>query len=483
MILKKKIKHKSNIKAINKNHNNKFNAFKISFKKNQNLISRILFTLGVIIFIRLLSHLTIPGVILNKDQSGMNNNEFLNLISMLGGGTIGKFSIIALGVSPYITASIITQLLSTDVIPILTRWSKSGEKGRKKLDRLTRLLTIPFALMQGTATIFTMAKEQIITPKWDNPGNGAGNSVFYYFLVPCVLIAGTMFMLWIGDQITKKGIGNGVSIIIFSGIVAKLPFSIKTTYNFWLGKNADPNSFFTGLLDFIVYMIMFLVVILFVVLLNETERKIPIRQTGSGLSKELDKTFLPLKLNCSGVIPVIFASALISAPITIAQIVKLTHPTSGFVIFVNNYISFSSWTGIVIYAILVISFSFLYSQVQINPEKIAENFQKSGKFIPGINPGKDTEKYLTNVINRLTILGSLSLSIIAVLPYIISKITSLPSSLAIGGTGLIIIVSVSLQTIRQIKGRLVQQKFSSYKFKNVNSSKNSYVDVKNPYLW
>ncbi len=471
-------KKNKNVKTI-KAHNN-------FFLHNKNLLWRIAFTLLIIIFIRFMSHLTVPGVIV-KSSTDISNNEFLNLISMLGGGTIGKFSIVALGVSPYITASIIVQLLSTDVVPVLTRWSKSGENGRKKLDLLTRFLTIPFALMQGTATIFTMAKEGIIQPKWDNPPNGAGSPIFYYLLVPSILLAGTMFMLWLGDQITRKGIGNGVSIIIFSGIIARLPFSIKTTFDFWLGSQADANLFFEGLLKFIVYMIMFLFVILFVVILNETERHIPIRQTGSGLSEKGDKTFMPLKLNSAGVIPVIFASALISAPMTISQIIQVNSPNNGFVHFVNSYLSFSTWSGIIIYMVLVILFSFLYSQVQINPQKIADNFQKSGKFIPGIKPGRDTEKYLTNVINRLSTFGSIGLALIAVLPYVISKVTNLPSSLAIGGTGLIIMVTVSLQTVRQVKGRLVQQYFAAYK--NIKKSeKDGSNDGKgkssnNPFLW
>ncbi len=464
----------------NKNKNLLFkNGFAI-FAQNKNLIQRIIFTLLIIVLIRFMSHLTVPGVIFNNNKGTTDGNEFLDLISMLGGGTIGQFSIIALGVSPYITASIITQLLSTDVIPVLTRWSKSGDKGRKKLDRLTRILTIPFAIMQGTATIFTMIKEGVISAKWTSLPEGGGTAIFYYILVPCVLLAGTMFVLWLGEQITKKGIGNGISIIIFAGIVAKLPFSISKTFEHWLGHNTDPNSFFTGLLSFSVYMSLFLCVIYFAVLLNETERKIPIRQTGSGLTKEKDHTFLPLKLNCSGVIPVIFASALISAPITISQIIQINNPSSWFVYIVNSYISFSTWPGIVIYAVLVIAFSFLYSQVQINPEKIAENFQKSGKFIPGIKPGKDTERYLTNVINRLSVLGSLSLTAIAILPYIVSKLTSLPSSLSMGGTGLIIMVSVCLQTIRQVKGRLIQQRFSAYKNADLDGTDHN---KKNPYLW
>jgi len=469
-----------NFFSINNNPLKK-GKFLALYKENKNLISRIIFTLFIIVLIRFLCHLTVPGITVNKNTTD-NPNNFLYLISLLGGGTIGRFSIIALGVSPYITASIIVQLLSTDVIPIMSRWAKSGEKGRKKLDRLNRIFTIPFAIMQGIATIFTMEKQNIITPSWVNPPAGGANAVFYYFLVSMVLVAGTMFMLWIGDQITKKGIGNGISVIIAAGIVARLPFSIKSTYNHFLGNNVDPSIFFNNFLWFLIYMITFLCVIFFVVVLNETQRRIPIQQTGSGLAKQSqDKTFLPLRLNCAGVIPVIFASALITAPITISQIIVLSNPTSSFVWFVNKYMSFNTYYGVGLYAILIILFAFLYSQVQINPEKVAENFKKSGKFIPGIPPGIATEKYLTNVVNRLSFFGSFGLAFVAVLPYIVAIQTKLPSSLAMGGTGLIIMVSVCLQTIRQVKGRLIQQKFALYK--NFTNNSSLLSDKKNPYLW
>lgn len=468
---------KIKIKKIKKNfynYKNKFIKSLFFFVKNKDLIKRICFTLFILILIRLGSYLTVPGVRISPNFKYLSNNDqFFNLISMLGGGTLGNFSILALGISPYITASIIVQLLSTDVIPPLSRWSKDGERGQKKLDRLTKLLTIPFAIMQGIATIFTMINQGIIFPKWNLSDFGTGSPIFYYLLVIIVLISGTMLMLWLADQITIKGIGNGISLIIFSGIVAQLPNNLKITFKFWISGQEDINLLFDGILKFLIYVIMFLLVILFVVILNESERKLPIQQTGSGLEIENKKNlpFLPLKINSAGVIPVIFSSALISAPITISQIINLNNSNNGFVQFTNNYLSFSTWPGIIIYAILIILFTFLYSQVQINPEKISENFQKTGTFIPGIKPGKETEKYIKGIINRLSIFGSVFLAIIAILPYIISKLTNLPSALAIGGTGLIIMVSVALETMYQIKGRITQQLFIDKKMQKLIDDK------------
>lgn len=476
MAVKKRLKRKNKATSDNLGKN------KLSFfVKNKDLIKRIFFTLMVLVLIKAGSLLTIPGITINKNfEKKVNDSQFFSLLSMLGGGTLGQFSILALGVSPYITASIIVQLLSTDVIPVLSRWAKSGEKGRKKLDRLTKYLTIPFAVMQGIATIFTLQKNQVITPKWESANDfGKGTAGFYYTLVGCVLLAGTFLMLWLADQITIKGIGNGVSLIIFAGIVSKLPDSFKQTYTHWVGGQGDTNLLFDGILQYSIYLAMFFLVVLFVVVLNESERRIPIQQTGSGLAgtNDANKPYLPLKINSAGVIPIIFASALISAPITISQIIELDNPQNGFVLFTKNYLDFKTWPGISIYGILVILFTFLYSQVQMNPEKMAENFQKSGTFIPGVRPGKETERYLKGVINRLSCIGSIFLSFIAILPYIIAKVTDLPNQLAIGGTSLIIMVSVSLETIRQIKGRITQQSF-------INKKSHSLADDNNSnYLW
>lgn len=455
--MKKNNKQKRIAKSKVKNEFAKGNFF----VRNKDLVKRIVFTLIVLVLIRLGTFLTVPGVQINDQFSNeIDNQEFFQLLSTLGGGTIGQFSILALGVSPYITASIIVQLLSTDVIPVLSRWNKSGERGRKKLDRLTKVLTIPFALMQSVATIFTLYSQHLISPKWGSTIPGTGPSWFYYMLVPLVMLAGTFLMLWIADQITVKGVGNGVSIIIFAGICSKLPVNIVDTFKFFITGNEDSSVLFDGILKFSIYITAFALVIFFIVIMNEAERKIPIQQTGSGLVSTDEHTpHLPLKLNNAGVIPVIFASAIISTPMTIAQIISANNPTSGFVLWTRLYLSFNTWWGIAIYACLTILFTFLYAQVQINPEKIAENFQKSGTFIPGIKPGKKTEKFLKSTINKLSFVGAFFLAGIAILPYVISKITSLPSSLAIGGTGLIILISVAIQTIQQIKGRIIQQSF------------------------
>jgi len=469
-----KIKQK---KAISKNKGKKEFEKGNFFVRNKDLVKRIVFTIVVLILIRVGTFLTVPGVELSENfNAGINNQEFFQLLATLGGGTIGQFSILALGVSPYITASIIVQLLSTDVIPVLTRWSKSGERGRRKLDRLTKLITIPFAIMQSVATIFTLSTTGLISPKWGTNAIGAGPAWFYYILIPTVMLAGTFLMLWISDQITIRGIGNGVSIIIFTGIVAGMPNNFVSTFRFWIRQGEDPTILFDGLLRFLIYVVAFVFVIFIVVLMNEAERKVPIQQTGSGLVDSKEHTpYLPLKLNNAGVIPVIFASAIISTPITIAQIVG---EHSAFAQFTQNYLSFGTWWGIGIYGILTVLFTFLYSQVQINPEKIAEDFKKSGTFIPGIKPGKETKKFLTGTINRLSVLGATFLAGIAILPYIISKLTNLPSSLAIGGTGLIIIISVAIQTVQQLKGRLIQQSFidkKQEKFTDITQKTDSHI--------
>ncbi|AGR41595.1 preprotein translocase subunit SecY [Spiroplasma taiwanense] len=473
--------------AVKKAKKAKLTAYKSEFVKgnffvrNKDLVKRIVFTLIVLIIIRVGALLTVPGVQLDDNfKNQVSDQEFFQLLATLGGGSIGQFSILSLGVSPYITASIIVQLLSTDVIPVLTRWGKSGERGRKKLDRLTKVLTIPFALMQSIATIFTLTTQGLISAKWGTNELGTGPSWFYYILIPLVMLGGTYLMLWIADQITIKGIGNGISIIIFTGIVAQMPTNFKSTFEFWVSGNEETTILFDGILKFLIYIVSFLLVIFVVVLMNEAERKIPIQQTGSGLVDTKEHTpYLPLKLNNAGVIPVIFASAIISTPMTVAQIIAASNPNNGFVAFTQNFLSFSTWWGIGIYGVLTVLFTFLYAQVQINPEKIAENFKKSGTFIPGIKPGKETEKFIQGVINRLSILGSLFLAGIAILPYTISKLTSLPSSLAIGGTGLIIVISVSIQTVQQLKGRLIQQSFLDKKQDKFTND----VDKYNSHIW
>lgn len=433
-------------------------------KQYKEVILRILFTIFVLVIFRIGANITAPGIHVNQDLMNSNSSglEFFSLISMLGGGAISRFSIFALGVSPYITASIIVQLLSTDVVPTLTRWAKSGEKGKRKLELMNRVLTVPFAIMQGFATILGLQSQHIISTDWS--GGGAGPAVFYYFLIPMVLLAGTMLSLWMADQITNRGIGNGISLIIFGGIASSLPFNLESTFKYWVAPDSNNGVIFQGLLRFILYLVAFLLIIAVVVFFNESERHVPIQQSGSGLTLKGDKSsYLPLKINSAGVIPVIFSTALITAPMTIAQIVQSSNQNSGFAHFTQTYLSLQSWSGISLFAVLTVLFTFLYAHVQINPEQMAENFQKSGTYVPGIKPGKETEVYIKRMLNRLSTVGAFFLTGVAVLPFLISKLASLPSSLAIGGTSLIIMVGVALDTTKQIKGRITQHSFLNYK--------------------
>ncbi|WP_375315739.1 preprotein translocase subunit SecY [Spiroplasma endosymbiont of Tipula paludosa] len=447
------------------------------YRNNKDILLKLAFTLLVLFIIRLGALITVPGVNINKNlnESNKDSREFFNLIAMLGGGSIDRFSLFALGLSPYITASIIVQLLSTDLVPGLSRWAKSGEKGKRKLDSLTKWLTLPFGIMQGFATIMTLAQQKIISLKWQeaDAGNIATSAVFYYILVPTLLLGGTFLILWLADQITIRGIGNGVSLVIFAGIASSLPFNIAKTFQFWVGGQSEAIVVFSGFLKFLLYMVGFLLVILMVVFFAESERRIPIQQTGSGLALKSEKApYLPLKINSAGVIPVIFASAIITAPLTIAQIVKANNPEgTRFTNFTETYLALDSWSGMSIFAILIILFTFLYSQVQINPEQMAENFQKNGTFIPGIQPGKETEKYIKSTLNRLSVVGSIFLAFVAILPTLISKLTNLPPMLAIGGTGVIIMVGVAIEVIRQVQGHLTQQSYIQFK-RDENQSKN-----------
>lgn len=392
----------------------------------------------------------------SKGLEQKDSLAFFSLLTMLGGGFIEKFSLFSLGVGPYITASVIVQLLSTDLVPVLSQWQKAGEKGRKKLELLTRILTIPFAILQGLATIFMLKSAGNLEMKWNNPTLDNNSKYFYYLMVPILLVAGVLVALWIADQITAKGVGNGVSLLIASGILAQLPTDLKST---WKTTGED----FLWMLFFI---FLFFLVVLLVVFFNDSERRIPIQHTGGGLITSRSRlNFLPLKVNSAGVIPVIFSSALITAPLSISEIVKNAKGENGFTNFVNQYLTLNTLSGILIFASLTIFFTFLYAQIQINPQRLASNLQKSGTYLLGIKPGKPTETYIFRLLNRLSFFGALFLAFVTVLPSLINLygfstlFGQTTKVLTIGGTGIIIIVGVALDTVKQIRARIIQHRF------------------------
>lgn len=414
---------------------------------NRKILKRILYTLIFILLFRLGTLITIPGVTLSdQDFAGDTNSQFLSLLNIIGGGGLLTFSIFALGVTPYITASIIIQLLSSDVIPYLTRLNKQGEKGRIKIEKITRIVTIFIAIIQAFAIVLAMNSSGFI-----EQGTLFNSEWAMILFAVLVMVTGSMVSIWIADQITMKGVGNGTSLLIATGIVARIPYKFE---NIWGSFINDDSFIFTGFMLVLFYLAIALMFVFLLSFFEISERRIPIQQTGKGLNLESDKqTYLPLKINPAGVVPVIFASAIITLPPTIAQF----FPDSGFKEWVIINFSLTSALGLTLYGLLIIAFTYFYSQININPEETAKNFQKSSTFIVGVKPGKETEIYLTKTVNSVATYGAFLLAFIAVLPFILTFF-GVSQSAALGGTGLIILVSVGIDTTDQIKSRILAER-------------------------
>ena len=424
-----------------------------SFKaiiKNKDIRNRILFTLFAFLVYRLGSAITVPDVNTTDLVAGLEDNSLFAMLNLLGGGGLEQFSIFALGVTPYITASIIIQLLSIDVIPPLSELAKSGAKGRKQLDKYTRYLAVIFGFVQSFSLVYGFSS----TYTGLIEGGATMSKILY---IATIFTAGTMFLVWIGDQISTKGIGNGISMVIMAGIVGRLPRQFSSAWTSLIGE--DPTGQGIGL--FIGYIVVYLIIIVFVTLINTAERRIPIQYTSSSisLSKQSKSNYLPLKLNSASVIPVIFASSLMMAPLQIASFFASNKVTS----VMTDWLGMRTWYSLVIYVLLILFFTFFYTKMQVNPEKIAENLGKSGAYIPSVRPGKETENYVNRVLSRLTTLGSVALALVAVLPHLMPLIWSeMNTSMALGGTGMIIVVGVAIETVRQIQGLITQKSYKNY---------------------
>ena len=402
---------------------------------NKDLRKRILFTLGCLAIFALGTNIMVPGA-----KEITQNLGFLELLNLMSGGGLKSFSVFALGVGPYITASIITQLLQMDIIPYFKELKEQGATGRQKINRINRYLGIIFAVIQGYFFSYAFLK-------------GAGTGVIIRSTV--YLTAGTSFLLWLGDEITKKGIGNGVSLLIMAGIVNTLPQTFITAFNELV--LAETFTTWTGIILFILFVIVYLGIIVGVIYMQQAERRVPIQysnRTASAYGGE--KSFIPIKLNSVSVIPVIFASAIIGIPSLIATVINKT----AFTNFVNNYINYTSYTGFLLYMVLIFLFGYFYTLLELNPDEMAENLDKSRSYIPGVTPGEATSKYLKYVITRLTVVGTLGLMVIAALPIIFSKISNLSSNVTIGGTGLLIVVGVALETYKQLESSIVSRSYT-----------------------
>lgn len=419
-----------------------------SMFKNKEIRNKILFTLAMLLIYRVGSAIPVPGVDATKLASQISDNSVLSMMNLLGGGALERLSVFAMGVTPYITASIIIQLLSMDVIPALTEMTKSGQTGRMKMEKITRYLGVVLSFVQAYSLVYGFDKQY---------GVLANSSLSGYLYTATVLTAGTMFLIWLGDRISMKGIGNGLSIIIFAGIVSNMPSQFMQVWNVLAGGTTQ-GELFNGILQFALFVLLYIIIIVFVIVMETAVRKIPIQYTNSSsYTRGNDVTFLPLKINSASVIPVIFAQSIMTAPqIVISFFNQDLYKT------LQTYLSLSSTTGLILYAVLTFLFTFFYTDLQVDPDQVADNLSKSGAYIPGIRPGNETKTYLHKVLNRITVLGAIALVIVATLPYILPMFTSLPSSISIGGTGIIIVVGVAMETIAQLKGQLTTKAYHSF---------------------
>ncbi|MCR5506197.1 MAG: preprotein translocase subunit SecY [Bacilli bacterium] len=437
-----------------------------SILKNKEIMNRLLFTVLILFVFRIGAQITVPGVTLGEDLNNYLNNSYaLSLMNLLGGGTLQSFSIFALGVSPYITAQIIVELLSTDVLPALSELKRQGQGGRKKIELATRYLTLMLGAVQAYGIIQTMKTSEAITFSM------ASQEWLTYIYIIVVMMAGSMIVMWLGDQISVKGVGNGISMIIFAGIVCSLPSQIGNAWSLWVSNTAlqgQDSARIAGIFKFILYILSFILIVAFVTFIELSKRKIPVQHSGKGGGQTQSMaraSFLPIKINSAGVIPVIFASSILMAPSVIVAFVDSSHSSDTWldIFSTSKMYDMGGWQmpwGLIIYLVLTIAFTFFYANIQINPEQLAENFQKNGSYIPGIHTGNETERYVRKVLNRVTFLGAIALALIAALPPVLTLTVFKDNpSLALGGTGMIIMVGVALEVNNQIDGLLAGKSF------------------------
>jgi len=415
----------------------------IKIFKYPELRKKILITLLVIVVSRLLAHTPVPGVDTQAIRSYLQGNVLFGLFDLFSGGGFQNFSIVTLGLAPYINASIIMQLL-TVMVKKFEELSKEGETGREKINMYTKYLSVPMTIIQSYGIYFLLSKQNIMTNL---------NTADLVLLI-LSMTAGSMLLVWLGDMITEYGIGNGVSLLIFVSIIGRLPAAIL---NMIATTTAD--NFFS----LIVFSLLALVVIASVVMVNEGTRNVTIEYGRTGVKSQKVTNYLPIKINQAGVIPIIFAVSIVMIPSMIGG--PMQSSGNEFFqslgrIFVQNFNS-NSLPYNILYFLLVVGFTYFYTSVQFNPEKISDDVKKRGGFIPGVRPGKNTSDYLKKIVNKITLAGAIFLGIIAILPYFVQSFVNV-SSLTIGGTGLLIVVSVVLETIRQVESLTVSQSYERF---------------------
>lgn len=442
------------------------NAWKIP-----DLRRRILFTLMMLIVFRFGAHIPVPFLEPNAMQSFLGNGgtDLFSLFDIFTGGAFSNATVMAMGVSPYINASIIVQLL-TVAIPSLERLAKEGVEGRKKINKITRYLGIALAFVQGAGlyvTLLNMHNQSIMS------GGDAiltNPDVLRFFTIVLTFTAGTAFIIWLGEIITEKGLGNGVSLIIFAGIVSRIPSAAYGIYT----TNIEGGISTSGLITVAAIIAVAVAAIAFVVFFSDAERRIPVQYAKRVVGRKMyggQSTNIPIKIAAGGVMPIIFASSIMAFPATIVRLVTGGNmPTSGLGATIlgclsAGYGSAPVWTSVVyavLYALLILFFTYFYSSIQFNPIEIANNMKKSGGYIPGIRPGKPTSDYIGKISSRLNLIGAFFLAIIAILPVIVGAVFPSMSSLQIGGTSLLIMEGVALETVRQIESQMTMRHYKGF---------------------
>ena len=402
----------------------------------------------IFIVYRLGSYIPVPTINTSVLEASAQT-PMLGFFDTLSGGALKRFSLFAMSISPYITASIVIQLLQMDVVPILSEWAKEGETGKRKLNQLTRYVTLVLAFVQAIAMSigFDLGYQGILLES---------HSVITYLYIALTMTAGTAVMIFLADQITSKGIGNGTSMIIVAGILSRVPYMLNDLYTKYL-----VNITVSNVLAFISVLALLALTIIAVIYLQSATRKLPIQYANRHNSAQLSgrkDSFIPLKLNSAGVIPVIFAASLVSLPLTVVNFL----PESGVTNVIKAIFNYQQPIGFILYVVLIVAFTYFYAFVQVSPEKVAENLKKQGSYIPGVRPGVDTEEYLSKVLSRITFIGAIYLVVIAGLPIVFGAITDLPSSVEIGGTSLLIVVGVAIETAKQIQTKTMDQKYKGF---------------------
>lgn len=403
------------------------------------LRNKIIFTLWMFIFVRIGAHITAPGINVAMLSAAMSDsNNVLNLMDIVTGGAFKTMALFALGVGPYITASIIMQLLQI-AITKLEELAKEGEQGRKKINKYTRYVTLALAIIQAAATTFTIRSQGLLI----------NQSIWTFFVVVISLVAGSMLVMWIGEQITQKGIGNGISLIIYINIISTLPQDLYLMFKT------------NGYIKPLIIILLFIVIIGFVVLMAQGERRIPVQYAKRTVGRKVyggQSQHIPIKVNLAGVLPIIFAMSIMNFPQIITNLFGGT--TNQIWSQILLYLNWTHPVGTVIYLVLIFAFAFFYSTIAFNPMEIASNMKKGGGFVPGIRPGKPTSDHLTDVATRITLLGAIFLAILAVLPLVFQLIFKV--QVAFSGTSLLIIVGVALETLKQMESQMLMRHYKGF---------------------